>query len=82
MIKFKPTLLSYRLRISTPDTVWLNPKLRFKFRIELIASRGPKMIKFTFRALRGEVTERFLSRQTVKFTKMTETDLEEQTVKV
>jgi len=34
------------------------------------------MIKFTPFAVRDEVTERFLSRQTVKFTNMTEIDLE------
>ena len=76
VINFKPTLLSHRLRISTPDMVWLNPKSRFKLIPKLIASRAPKMIKFTPFAVRDEVTERFLSRQTVKFTKMTEIDLE------
>ena len=35
-IKFKPTLLSQRLHRSTPDTVWLNPKSRFKFIPELL----------------------------------------------
>ena len=41
----KPTLLSQRLHRSTPDTVWLNPKSRFKFIPKLIASRAPKCIK-------------------------------------
>ncbi len=43
-INFKPTLLSQRLHRSAPDTVWLNPKSRFKLIPELIASGAPKCI--------------------------------------
>ena len=63
---------------ATDDT----KKLRFKFRTELIiASRTPnKLIKFPLGCYyclgRDEMTKRILSRQTVKFTKMTEIDLE------
>ena len=41
-INFKPTLLSQRLHRSAPDTVWLNPKSRFKFIPEFIPSRCNK----------------------------------------
>jgi hypothetical protein len=44
VINFKPTLLSHRVRRSTPDMVWLNPKSRFKLIPELIASRAPARI--------------------------------------